>query len=137
MSVRFNRDQILAGVRDDVATCLALELDEVTAEANFFHDLAGESIDMLDLAFRSERRFGVRSPFQRLTGGEGWRFDENGHLSAETLSSLQTEFPQIDWTTKLAGRPLSSVKDVVTIDLIAELLYHAQFDPAPRSAITT
>ncbi|MBS0206000.1 MAG: hypothetical protein JSS49_24170 [Planctomycetes bacterium] len=137
MSPKYNREQILAGVREDVATCLALEVDEVTPKANFFHDLAGESIDMLDLAFHSERRFGIRSPFQRLTGGTGWQFDESGKLSAESLQWLQTEFPRIDWQARLANVSLQSVKDLVTIDLIVELLYFAQFDNVPRDKTAT
>lgn len=126
MSVRFNRDQIHAGVREDVAQCLAIEPEEVNLEVNFFHDLGGESIDMLDLSFRSEKRLGIRSPFVNLTSADGWRFDENGKLSDESMKWLRTEFPHIDWQTRLATCDLHSVKDVVTIDLIVEMLYFAQ-----------
>ena len=126
MTSQLNRDQIHAGVREDVAACLAIEPDEIDLEVNFFHDLGGESIDMLDLSFRSEKRFAIRSPFPRLTGADGWRFDDEGKLAAESLQWLQTEFPQIDWKSRLATLSLRSVKDVVTIDLIVEMLYFAQ-----------
>ncbi|MDB5342539.1 MAG: acpP 2 [Schlesneria sp.] len=130
MSTKFNRDQIHAGAREDLATCLGIEPEEIELDARFFHDLGGESIDLLDFGFRSERRYGIRSPFQRLTGGEGWQFDEQGQVAESTLVRLQTEFPQIDWPVRLAGISLESFRDLLTIELMVELLYFAQFENA-------
>jgi acyl carrier protein len=135
MSAKFNRDQIHAGVREDLADCLAVEPEEVQLDAKFFHDLGGESIDLLDFGFRSERRYGIRSPFPRLTGGDGWQFDEQGQLSQVSLQRLETEFPQINWKTRLVGVSLESFKDLLTIDLIVELLYFAQLETAPHSGM--
>ncbi len=102
--------------------------------STFFQDLGGESIDLLDFSFRSERRYGIHSPFQRLTGGEGWRFDEQGRLAESSLQRLQTEFPQIDWPARLAEISLESIRDLLTIELMVELLYFAQFENAPSRA---
>lgn len=136
MSIKFSRDQIHAGVREDLADCLGIEPEEIELEARFFHDLGGESIDLLDFGFRSERRYGVRSPFPRLTSGDGWQFDEQGRLSESSLARLQTEFPQINWPARLAGISLESFRDLLTIDLMVELLYFAQFDNAPQSRVS-
>lgn len=126
MSFKFSRDQVYAGVREDVASCLGLEPEEILSELNFFHDLAGESIDVLDLGFRSERRLGIRSPFPRLSAAEAWRFNEDGTLTDQSLQWLQSGFPQIDWQGRLSRCELHSYKDIVTIDLIVDLLYFAQ-----------
>jgi acyl carrier protein len=130
MSTKFNRDQIHAGAREDLADCLGIEPEEIELNSTFFQDLGGESIDLLDFGFRSERRYGIRSPFPRLTGGDGWQFDEKGQLADSSLQRLQAEFPQIDWPARLAGISLQSFKDLLTIELMVELLYFAQFENA-------
>ncbi len=132
MSTKFNREQIHAGVREDLADCLGIEPEEVELNARFFHDLGGESIDMLDFGFRSERRYGIRSPFPRLTAGDVWQFDEQGQLADSSRQRLQREFPSIDWQTRLAGVSLKSFRDLLTIDLMVELLYCAQFEESPQ-----
>lgn len=132
---RFDREQIHAGVREDLSTCLAVEPDDVTLETNFFYDLDGESIDVLDFGFRCERRLGIRSPFTRLTAPEAWQFDDKGQISEQSLQALHAEFPQIDWKTRLGAKPMQSYKDAVTIGLMVEVLYFAQFAEAtPPSA---
>ena len=137
MTPNFSRDQVFAGVREDVAECLGLEPEEITLEANFFHDLGGESIDVLDLGFRSEKRFRIRSPFQRLTDRDAWRFNEDRTLSAESLQRLQSGFPHIDWQTHLSAISLQGIRDVMTINLMVDLLYFAQFDNSPRDTMVT
>lgn len=127
-TAQFTREQIHAGVREDIAICLGVEPEDVNLKTNFFRDLDGESIDMLDFGFRSERRLGIRSPFPRLHSAEAWQFDENGQMTEQSYQWLQSEFPNVDWKARLAGVSLASFRDIVTIDLVVELLYFAQFD---------
>ncbi len=134
MKTPFTREQIHAGVREDIATCLGIEPEDVNLDTNFFRDLDGESIDMLDFSFRSERRYSIRSPFSRLHATEAWQFDESGKLTEHSYCWLQTEFPNIDWRARLAGASLASFRDALTIELIVELLYFAQFDDTPHQA---
>lgn len=133
-SPRFDREQIHAGVREDLSTCLAVEPDDVNLDTNFFYDLDGESIDVLDFGFRCERRLGIRSPFTRLTATEAWQFDDKGELSEQSLQTLSTEFPLIDWKSRLGGKPMQSYKDAVTIGLMVEVLYFAQFEEATQTS---
>ena len=81
-----------AAVRELLTETLGVDEDEVTPKANFFHDLGGESIDVLDLSFRSEKRFQVPIRFQDLTESAA-----DGSLSpaAERLREL---FPAEDGT---------------------------------------
>lgn len=83
-------------VRAIIAECLGCEPDEVTDDQNFFHDLGGESIDLLDMSFRIEKDLGIRINFQQMTSADGWNFDEQGRLSATTVRKLREEFPGID-----------------------------------------
>lgn len=50
----------LAPVRTAVADALALDEDEVTADATLLDELGAESIDLLDILFRLERATGVK-----------------------------------------------------------------------------
>lgn len=83
-------------VRDIIAECLGCDLDEVTDEQNFFDDLGGESIDLLDMSFHIEKDLGIRINFHQMMSSEGWQFDEQGRLTAGTVRKLADEFPGLD-----------------------------------------
>lgn len=135
MTPKWTREQVLAGVQIDAAQTLGIEPEEVDTPLNFFHDLGGESIDILDLGFRSERRLGIRSPFSKLGNPDVWRLDGAGQLNEGLLRHLKAELPRIDWETRLANLSPRSAKDIATIDLLVELLYQAQFEPEAASTL--
>ncbi len=108
---------VLDDVRRLVAENLELEFDEVVAEARFFGDLDGDSLDLLELSFRMERHFGVRVRFNDLTNNE-IELDEKGCLTPASLALLKTKYPFM----KLAGyesKPLTQRTDLLTIEAIA------------------
>lgn len=108
---------VMQDVRRLIAEVLALEFDEVTPEALFFDDLNGESIDLIELSFRLERLYGVRVRFQELSAEEV-QFDDQGCLTADSLSLLRTKFPFL----KLEGfetRPLNRRTAFLSIEAIA------------------
>ena len=45
-------------IREILVKTLGVEPAEITPSANFFHDLGGESLDVIDMSFRCDRRFG-------------------------------------------------------------------------------
>jgi acyl carrier protein len=124
MSLLFTRQQILEGLLLDVADCLAFEQAEVTPESQFFSSLAGESLELLDLSFRIQKRFGIRTRFKDFL--EGWEFDPNGQVSQQTVDRLENSFPHIDWSGRLAAVSVKNPRDFVTVDLIADLVFHSQ-----------
>ncbi len=51
----------LQAVREVLVDVLSVDLEEMAStEANFYHDLGGESIDVLDLNFHIEKRWGIK-----------------------------------------------------------------------------
>ena len=70
-------------VREQIADCLATDVEEVVPEANFFGDLGGESIDVLDLTFRLEKSLGVRPNFSVMKDEAALDFDDAGRLTAD------------------------------------------------------
>ena len=66
-------------VKDVIVEVLAVEPDEVIPTARFFDDLGGESLDVIDMSFHCERRFGTRFRFQELVDSK------ESEVSAESI----------------------------------------------------
>jgi acyl carrier protein len=80
--------------REIVAEVLGVEVDEVTPESNFFADLGGESIDLLDLGFQCQKAFGVSTNFQRLSAAD-FETDAEGRLTPSSRELLIRQFPSL------------------------------------------
>jgi len=117
MNAELTTEQILEPLITEVADCLALDVPEVTPESTFFEDLGGESIDLLDIAFRMQRRLGIHTNMQEFRSA--LEFDKEGKISVDTITRLQVETPAIDWAAHLSGKEGG---DFFTIRLIAEMM---------------
>jgi len=99
-------DQIVIA---QVAAALGLDEDEVTPEATLLGDLGAESLDMLDMLFRIEKRAGVKLTMADITGRlQGELTNEQfvtaeGHVSSAGLEQLKKSLPQID-VAELEGK---------------------------------
>ncbi|MEJ3743474.1 phosphopantetheine-binding protein [Actinomycetes bacterium KLBMP 9797] len=99
----------IAIIQEAVADALGLDEDEVTAEATLIGDLGAESIDLLDILFRVERKSGVKVQVSDI--GDwiqgGIPDDEFGDadeiITAAGLAQLKKAMPQID-AEALAGK---------------------------------
>jgi len=105
-------------VRQEIAECLGVELDEVTPAANFFEDLGGESIDLLDLSFRIEKTLGIRPDFSSVRDQLNLAADESGSLTPESVERIRSAFPGI---TPLPAGPITA-KGLFTISVIEALI---------------
>ena len=54
-----SREEIFGTVQTAVVDALGVDEDEVTPEATLLDELGAESIDLLDILFRLERKLGV------------------------------------------------------------------------------
>jgi acyl carrier protein len=94
-------DEIRAAVRSCIAEGLFLGEEEVTPDTALFGDLAAESIDMLDILFRIERRLGVRLKgsdiSEHILGMSQEEFaDADGRVTAKGAAQLRKVMPQVD-----------------------------------------
>jgi acyl carrier protein len=111
----------------EVACCAE---EELATEANFFHDLDAESIDLLDLSFRAEKAFAVKSPLSAWHKTEQWQTDQEGRLTPETTAWITAEFTRM-------GVPLPDfsqvrvIKDICTVEFLTRL-----FEAAVRETQT-
>src|SRR5579859_7618985 len=102
-------DEIQAAVKESVVAALGVDEDEVTPDATLLGDLGAESIDLLDILFRLERKLGIKIQASDLgayvQGGipDEEFGDDNGIVSAKGLTQLKKVMPQIN-TDALAGK---------------------------------
>lgn len=123
-----NRDEIEGAVHEAVMEALGLDEDEVTPEATLLDDLGAESIDLLDILFRLERRFGVKIQASDLAdyvqGGipDEEFSDENDVINERGMAQLKKVMPQLD-EEELAGKlQAEEVMDHFTVDNLVDLV---------------
>jgi acyl carrier protein len=100
------QNEMFLVVKDCLIETLGIDKESITMDSSLYDDLGAESIDMLDVSFRIEKKTKVRismGDIQKLLQGEIPEedfFDENGAVTSVGLEHLQKIFPDI---TKMAG----------------------------------
>lgn len=112
-------------IRDMVAECLAIEVDEVAPESRFFEDLAGESIDLLELSFLFEKAFQIRAPYKAFTNKELWERDESGQFTSAARELMQRDFAYLELERRIAQSGSINPRELLTIELMFLMLQHA------------
>ena len=55
-----SKEEVFAGVKEQLIEALAADDDQVTPEATLMGDLGAESIDLLDIVYRLEKVFSIK-----------------------------------------------------------------------------
>jgi acyl carrier protein len=115
-------------VQEAIADAMGLDETDVAPSATLLGDLGAESIDLLDILFRIERRSGVKVQAgdiaARIQGGipDEEFGDENEIVSAAGLAQLKKVMPQID-IEELAGRlSADRVMSLFTVQNLADMV---------------
>jgi acyl carrier protein len=102
-------EEIHSAVQESIVGALGVDDDEVTPNATLLGELGAESIDLLDILFRLERKLGIKIQASDLgayvQGGipDEEFGDANGIVNPVGLTQLKKVMPQID-TDALAGK---------------------------------
>ncbi|HEX5506492.1 MAG TPA: acyl carrier protein [Thermomicrobiales bacterium] len=123
-----SRDEIFGDVQTAVVDALGVDEDEVTPEATLLGDLGAESIDLLDILFRLERKVGVKIQASDLAayvqgGIPDEEFgDDSGIITPKGLTQLKKVMPQID-EDELAGKlEAEKVMSLFTVQNLADMV---------------
>ena len=123
-----SRDEIFGDVQAAVVDALGVDEDEVTPEATLLGDLGAESIDLLDILFRLERKVGVKIQASDLAvyvqgGIPDEEFgDDSGIITPKGLTQLKKVMPQID-EDELAGKlEAEKVMSLFTVQNLADMV---------------
>ena len=101
---------------------LARSPHEVLPEARIFDDLGSDSLDLLDILFSLEKRFGIKlrnSELDRLLRGDFNDAERQGQLSAEDVERLCQWLP----TLREAPQPITpaSLFSHITVASLAQV----------------
>ncbi len=97
-----SREEIQTAVQEAVVDALGVSEDEATPDATLLGDLGAESIDLLDILFRLERKVGVKIQASDhaayVQGGipDEEFGDESGKITPKGMQQLKQVMPQID-----------------------------------------
>jgi acyl carrier protein len=119
---------VFEGVRGDIAESLAVPKSEITLESRLVDDLGADSLDLVDIVFTLERKFGINvreTEFNFLT-----RLDfsspevmRDGFLTAPVVDKLADWLPEVAQApdrAKISPRALFSMITVEAICVVVE-----------------
>lgn len=93
------KEEVFQKVQKALMDALAVDADDVTANATMVGDLGAESIDFLDIVFRLEKAFGIEIPRSELfpedilTNAE---YVKDGKVTDGGLAELKKRMPFVD-----------------------------------------
>lgn len=120
-----NRDEIFESVRDVLVEALAVDEDEVTPGATILDDLGAESIDILDISFQLEQKFGFKIE-QGEMFPEGVTNDPeivtDGKVTPKGLEMLRERVPHLDVSSLENDPSIERIRDVFTVDTLVKFV---------------
>ncbi len=101
--------------------------EQVRMDSVLMGDLGAESIDLLDLSFLIEERFGItieadefeRQARQRIPGGV---YEANGYLTEQALAELRNALPEVPPESFKPGLKKIEVPSVLTVAVFVHLI---------------
>jgi acyl carrier protein len=121
-------DEIRSAVQESIVGALGVDEDEVTPNATLLGELGAESIDLLDILFRLERKLGIKIQASDLgayvQGGipDEEFGDANGIVSPKGLAQLKKVMPQIDTNAQAGKLEAGKVMSLFTVDNLVGLV---------------
>ncbi len=119
------RDEIYEEMQQALMDVLGLDADEVEPSSRFFHDLQGESIDLLDLSFQCQKKFGIDLKFQNLTTAGFLETDAAGNLTEASAQRFQSAYPFLDIDLLRNDPSAEGIKNMLTVDALVSMVEHA------------
>jgi len=125
-----SREAIFEGVRDVLEEALGVDADEVQPEATLNGDLGAESIDVLDINFRLEKKFST--PTKPFKIGQGELFPENlmenpawisnGKFTDAGMAMLKQRMPHVDFSKFESDRDVNKVAELITVKSLVDFV---------------
>lgn len=103
---------------ESIIETLAVEPQEVIPTARLFADLGAESIDVLDLSFRLEKRLGIKVQLEKAFTDESLETDSEGRLTPESIAEVQKKFPAMTAEMTEGAVSLDDLKELLTVEAI-------------------
>ncbi len=119
--------EILAALRPLVKEVTGVPVELIRMEHVLMEDLGAESLDLLDLSFLIEERFGITigshefedQARQRLPGGV---YEKDGFLTLEALVELRKALPEIPPARLAPGLRKLELPSLLTVSVFVHLI---------------
>ncbi len=111
-------------VIEELSDLLALDPTELSPETQVTDEAGGESIELLEFAFRIEKRLGVRLRIQDLDFKD-LELTPQGTLDPATLHRLAAQYPFYNFAS-LAGKKIHNRLSLITVAGLASLIDHTR-----------
>ncbi|MCL2742492.1 MAG: acyl carrier protein [Planctomycetaceae bacterium] len=115
-----SKEEIYDGVKDDLIDALALEEDEITPDATLIGDLGAESIDLLDIVYRLEKRYNIKiergelAPEDIVNDTTG-TYVVDGKFTAAGLAEIGKRLPHADLSAFEKNPVVSGLTSILTV----------------------
>lgn len=124
---------IFEKVKNAIVEALGVEEEEVKPDASLIDDLGAESLDFLDIGFRLDKEFGIRSSRSSIFAKATQMFGEDvvqkeGALTEIGAQLLKERMPEIEPSKIKEGLSLAEIPRFFTVETMVrttkELLSH-------------
>jgi acyl carrier protein len=116
--------EIYSKVQRVLVDSLGVDEEDVTPEARLTEDLGAESIDYLDIAFQTERVFGIKiQPSDMLLGDIMTEpYVEDGRITDVGIEEFRRRLPHVNLEALEQSRNVRDLRSVFTVDTLVRLL---------------
>jgi acyl carrier protein len=120
-------EEIFRALAPLVVEVTGRKLEEVRPSSVLVEELGAESIDLVDLSFLIEERFGVAiepNEFEKRVRGRipDGAYERDGLLTGEALAALREEIPEIDPGRLRDGLRKADLPSLLTVEVFARLI---------------
>lgn len=114
---------VIDEVKKAIVETLGVEEEVISPESSLVRDLGAESLDFLDINYRLEQAFGIKTARHSMIEhieemfGEETAIDENGELTERAVQLLRIRFgPDLEAN---AGMDMDEIANIITVQSMA------------------
>ena len=120
--------EIFEGVREILAEVLLLkDPSTVKPESSLIGDLGADSLDILDMIFQLEERFGIKISKEEINYFQNLGLDESethveGVLTSKALARLREMMPEVQPAKLCEGLRVAEVPRLIAVETLVSLV---------------
>ncbi|RCK81266.1 MAG: Acyl carrier protein [Candidatus Ozemobacter sibiricus] len=120
-------EDIFDRVRDAIHESLGVTKDRITLKARLIDDLGSDSLDLLDILFALEEKFGIkikRGQIEAMArqGIPDAEFEVDGQITERGAARLREVLPEVEPHHIVAGMPLARLPYLFTVETFCRLV---------------
>ncbi|MFQ5503070.1 MAG: acyl carrier protein [Phycisphaerae bacterium] len=115
-------ERLRSELYDILEDILAIDRDEIMPSSQFFADLGGESIDLLELSFHCQKHFGINVAFEKMFTSTELEVTDRNELTQETMATMKAKLPFLDIQSFGEDPKLDHIQQLLTVEAIYQYL---------------